>query len=106
MRKYNVSAYLNGHDHCAQFIDTKDGIQYHTIGSAHENNPSEAHKSKIPADSLIWHTGKGDGGFASVSVNDEGPTNEGIVVTHRDGDGKILYVAPVIRPRTVSPTLV
>ena len=27
---YNVTAYMNGHDHCAQLIDVGDGVQYHT----------------------------------------------------------------------------
>lgn len=40
LEKYKVSAYINGHDHCAEYIDENTGVQYHTIGSAHLNNSS------------------------------------------------------------------
>ena len=86
---------MNGHDHCAQFIDVGDGVQYHTIGSAHENNPDTSHKGSIPAGSLKFHTGKGDGGFSAVKVD-----SNGMAIEHRDGDGTLLYTAPAIPPRT------
>ena len=95
LEKYKVSAYFNGHDHCAQHIDTGVGVQFHTIGSAHENDPSTAHASTVQQSQLKFHTGSGKGGFASVEVS-----NEGLVVTHRDGDGKVLYTAPSISPRS------
>ena len=46
----------------------------------------------------MWHTGAGDGGFASVAV-----TEDGLTVTHRDGNGKILYTAPTAKPRSKAP---
>jgi phosphodiesterase/alkaline phosphatase D-like protein len=95
LERYKVSAYMNGHDHCAQFIDVGDGVQYHTIGSAHENNPDTSHKGSIPAGSLKFHTGKGDGGFSAVKVD-----SNGMAIEHRDGDGTLLYTAPAIPPRT------
>jgi tartrate-resistant acid phosphatase type 5 len=95
----NVTAYMNGHDHCAQYIDVGDGVQYHTIGSAHENNPSTAHQNTVTKEQLMFHTGVGLGGFASVAVEESGLT-----VVHRDGSGKILYTAPLQPPRSVQET--
>merc|ERR1712096_561785 len=39
-----ASIYINGHDHCAEHIAKAPppACQYHTIGSAHLNDPSEA----------------------------------------------------------------
>lgn len=92
--KYRVSAYLNGHDHCAEYIDMNDGVQYHTIGSAHENNPSTAHKSTVKASQLKFHTGAGDGGFASIRAD-----KKGMYIVHYDGDGKTLFTAPTMKSR-------
>jgi tartrate-resistant acid phosphatase type 5 len=94
LTRYNASAWINGHDHCAEYIDVGDGVQYHTIGSAHENNDNTQHKDDIPKGSLKFHTGKGDGGFASVAVS-----SDEMVFTHYDGSGKLLYTAPGIKPR-------
>ena len=96
LEQYNVSAYMNGHDHCAQLIDVGDGVQYHTIGSAHYNDPSTAHASTVSSDQVKFHVGSQHvlGGFASVSVDSTGMT-----VVHRDGDGNVLYTAPTIAPR-------
>lgn len=95
LEKYKVSAYMNGHDHCAEHIDIGDGVQYHTIGSAHLNNPDTSHKDSIPANALKFHTGKGDGGFAAVKVD-----STGLVISHYNGDGTLLYNAPAIPPRS------
>merc|ERR1719240_1138067 len=43
LNQYDVTAYFNGHDHCAEHLRVGD-VDYHVIGSAHENNPSTAHK--------------------------------------------------------------
>lgn len=37
------------------------GVQYHTVGSAHLNDPSKAHASAIPSGSLKWHVGDKNG---------------------------------------------
>ena len=95
LEKYKVAAYMNGHDHCAEHIDIGDGVQYHTIGSAHENNDDTSHKDTIPSKALKFHTGVGKGGFASAKVDASGMT-----IYHRDGDGKLLYTAPAILPRS------
>merc|ERR1711981_619046 len=69
--QYKATAFLNGHDHCQEHIIV-DGISYHTIGSAHSNDPSTARKSKIPKDSLKFHVGNGDGGFGLVEISGAG----------------------------------
>ena len=92
--QHNVSAYMNGHDHCAQFIDVNDGVQYHTIGSAHLNDPSTAHEKTLERSEIKFHTGSGKGGFATVEM-----TGKGMVVVHRDGDGNVLYTSPAVAAR-------
>ena len=97
--KYKATAFLNGHDHCQQHIEV-DGVAYHTIGSAHENNPSTAHKDKIPEGSLRFHIGEGDGhgGFGLIEVS-----GAGLVVQHMAGNGTVVYTAPPIPPRSAIP---
>lgn len=95
----NVTLYMNGHDHCAEYIDVGDGVQYHTIGSAHVNDPSTAHAGTLQSGQLKFHKGEGKygsetGGFASMAI-----TDQGLVVTHRDGDGSELFSAPAIPAR-------
>lgn len=97
LQKYKVTAYLNGHDHCAQLI-TDSGIDYHTIGSAHLNDPSTSHKDNIPKDSLKFHATNAVGGFGGVKVGTDGM----LVVTHYDGDGTKLFEAPGRPARTSS----
>ena len=96
MDKYNATAFINGHDHCQQHIEV-DGIAYHTIGSAHTNNPSTAHKDKIPTGSLRFHIGEGDGhgGFGLIEIS-----SAGLVVQHMAGNGTVVYTAPPIAPRS------
>ena len=97
LRKHRVTAYFNGHDHCAEHISGTSNAdpEFHTIGSAHENNPSTHHLHTLQKGQLKWHTGKGKGGFGAVTVD-----ADGLTVTHFDGDGKELYKAPKLKPRT------
>jgi tartrate-resistant acid phosphatase type 5 len=94
LRQYGVSAYLCGHEHNEQHIDVGDGVQYHVIGSAHGKDSSTAHAGTIKKDQLKFHSVP-DGGFATVQV-----TKKGMVITHLDGSGKVLYTAPAIAPRS------
>ncbi len=96
LEKYNVSMWVNGHDHCGLYINVGDGIQYHTVGSAHKNNSSIKYLKTIPnKKNLIWKIKKGvKGGFAAVRVK-----NNKLQLTHHAGDGTILYTAPKIYPR-------
>jgi len=96
LEKYNVSMWVNGHDHCALYINVGDGIQYHTVGSAHENESSTKYLKTLPnKKNLIWNVKKDvKGGFASVKVK-----NNTLQLTHHAGDGTVLYTAPEIYPR-------
>merc|ERR1711998_627351 len=67
--KYMVTAYMNGHDHCAEHIDEGTGLDYHTIGSAHVWDTSTAHAHMVPPGSLKFHPAHGMGGFATASVS-------------------------------------
>lgn len=97
LEQHNVTAYLNGHDHCAQTVSVS-GIDYHTIGSAHLNDPSTSHKDSIPKDSLRFHATGAVGGYGAIDFDSDG----NLVVTHYDGDGTVLYSAPGRSPRTSS----
>ena len=101
LEKYHVTAYMNGHDHCAEHIDEGKGVDYHTVGSAHEWSTSTAHKDKIPKDSLKFHPSQSilhpattNGGFALASVN-----KTAFVVSHYSGKGDVLYTAKARKPR-------
>ncbi len=48
LEKYNVTAYLCGHDHSEQYINTGSGIDYHVMGAAHVTDSSTAHASAVP----------------------------------------------------------
>lgn len=94
LEKYHVTAYLNGHDHCAEHINEGKGVDYHVIGSAHGWDTSTAHASAIPKNSLKFHPKNGIGGFALVSAN-----KTALLVTHMSAAGDALYVAPARAPR-------
>ena len=70
-------------------IQYNNNVQYQTIGSAHENNPSTSHKHNIPSNSLKFHKGDGNGGFATLDIS-----SNGMVITHYDGNGQELFVSP------------
>ena len=96
LEQYNVSAYLAGHDHCAEVI-VDSGVAYHGVGSANFNVISQAHRFSIPHGSLKWHVGvRAIGGFASISMDGE---DGGMKVVHHSGDGGTLYEAEKLMPK-------
>jgi hypothetical protein len=102
MEKHHVNAYLAGHDHCAEHINEGGGnsVDYHGMGATHMLDPSTAHAGAIPAGSLKFHykpakTGYDFGAFAHINVNSTAMT-----ITHINSDGKVIYTAPVLKPRT------
>jgi tartrate-resistant acid phosphatase type 5 len=99
LRDNRVSAYLCGHDHSQQHIDTGDGVQYHLIGSAHGHSSSTLHMGTIARHQLKFHNRHASGGFSTFSVS-----KRGMVIKHLDADGKVLYTAPTIPPRSSAPT--
>lgn len=99
LEKYNVSAYINGHDHNLQHIkEDKSSVHYFTIGCANFVNTSQEHLHKIPKNSLkfFWAEIKRNGGFASVDVDDDALT-----ITFVDSLGAVLHQQE-INPRTLT----
>lgn len=94
LERERASVWLNGHDHCAQYIDEGLGVAYHGIGNAAINNPSVEHMKSVPPGSLKFHSQGELGGFASITV-----TGGGLTVTHHQGDGSMAFSAPYIGPR-------
>lgn len=97
LTKYKASAYLCGHDHAEQHIDTGDGVQYHVIGSANLKG-SWDHIDKYPKDQIKFHE-LTVGGYAVISAS-----KSGLIIKHYDGDAKLLYTAPAIAPRGATPS--
>nr|QGW52010.1 tartrate-resistant acid phosphatase [Dugesia japonica] len=75
LKKYNVSAYMNGHDHTLEYIKVPYGsnqsMNYFTIGASNFFDNSVEHNNSIPKNSLKfhWFNGHRHGGLASVSVS-------------------------------------
>ncbi|XP_065907626.1 tartrate-resistant acid phosphatase type 5-like isoform X2 [Dysidea avara] len=92
LMKYNVTAYICGHDHTLQHIrEQNSSVEYFVSGAGHDSNPSLNHTDEIPPHSLLFHygpmdTNKTHGGFSYVSIH---PTV--MHITHVDHDGKELY---------------
>ena len=96
LEKYGVSAYLAGHDHCAEVLH-ENGIYYHGIGSANFNAISQAHRFSVPKHSLKWHIGvRSTGGFASATLSAD---TGALKFVHYSGAGDTLYEADEITPR-------
>ena len=94
-----VSAYLAGHDHCAQHLDEGLGVQYHGVGAGILCASSTSHINAVPNGSLKWHYDAGlfgilDGAYAHVHVNETGLT-----VEHFKSNGDLMYSAVPILPR-------
>lgn len=98
LERHHVTAYIAGHDHCMEtFVD--GDIDYHGMGSAHENDRSTSHANKVPKDSLKFHTPGKSGGFGSFTVN-----ASSFVARHHEGDGTLLYTHPTRGPRSKVPS--
>ena len=52
LEKYNVTAYMCGHDHNLQHI-TDSGVQYYVTGAGHLIDPSTAHRVCYIVESLM-----------------------------------------------------
>ena len=46
--------WVNGHDHCGLYINVGDGIQYHTVGSAHKNNSSIKYLKRFQIKRILY----------------------------------------------------
>lgn len=93
-----VSAYLAGHDHCAQAF--QDGaVAYHGIGASNICDPSTAHKDAVPANVFRWHYDTGPLGVLKGAFAHFHLSKTGLVAHHYASSGKLLYTAPVQPPR-------
>ena len=71
LQEYNVTAYMSGHDHTFEYINTGDGIDYIDTGGTHVCDSSTEHSDTIPSGSLKFH-GCDDGGFTRVYIDSDG----------------------------------
>lgn len=95
LKKYGVTAYLSGHEHC-QFHYEHDGMNYILTGTGHDCCYSASNKEYLPengklhyvlADTTNYAGDSGArGGFASFEADDEE-----MKVEIRNEDGGVLY---------------
>jgi tartrate-resistant acid phosphatase type 5 len=91
--KYNVTAYLSGHDHCAQAF-RQDGVDYHTVGGGRFLKHRFARSRGVPAAperlfyyrSAIWPINWFEGSWATMEVS-----ADHLVIKHLDSHGKQLF---------------
>lgn len=72
LEKYNVNAYLCGHDHNLQHIkESRSNVHYFVIGAANFIKDEKTHSESIPERSLqfYWAEATRLGGFAHVHVD-------------------------------------
>ncbi|CAH1774170.1 unnamed protein product [Owenia fusiformis] len=91
LHKYKVTAYISGHDHNLQHLQyTSAGslVEYFVIGSANFVDPSLAHKTAVPENSLKFHWADilSLGGFAYIEAT---PSN--MTLTFIEANAKGLY---------------
>jgi len=99
----NASAYVAGHDHCAEYLE-QYGFAHHGVGAAHLYDASTAHAAAVPSASLKWHYLPGDapstkddasrGAFAAATWD-----GASLRVVHYDQDGAAIFAAPPVPPR-------
>ncbi|XP_074642817.1 tartrate-resistant acid phosphatase type 5-like [Tubulanus polymorphus] len=102
LHKYNVTAYLSGHDHNLQHLQYTDKIyktlvNYFIIGAGAFIDPSLKHKHSVPPGTLKFHWADvtSFGGFASGLI-----TANQTTFTFHCSNGKILYRASLLPRRS------
>ncbi|XP_065669771.1 tartrate-resistant acid phosphatase type 5 isoform X2 [Hydra vulgaris] len=96
LEKYNVTAYLNGHDHNLQhLVDT--GIHYFVIGASNFIQYDKRNAKKVPKDSLqfFWADESKLGSFALINVS-----NEFLKLSMIDSSGLCLH-EQTMQPRNI-----
>ncbi|XP_061579089.1 tartrate-resistant acid phosphatase type 5a [Cololabis saira] len=85
--KYNVTAYLCGHDHNLQYLE-EAGVGYVVSGAGNFLDPDIRHWNHVPKGSLKFFTGQAStlGGFVHAEV-----TNDKIFLTFFQAKGTSLY---------------
>ncbi|XP_031558050.1 tartrate-resistant acid phosphatase type 5-like [Actinia tenebrosa] len=97
LEKYDVTAYLSGHDHNMQhFKPLYSNVHYLVSGSASNHNQLQYNKHKVPLNSLRFFNGK-TGGFTLLQA-----TPRHLTVSFIGSHGKILHTEK-IPPRKTRP---
>eukprot|EP00755_Sulcionema_specki_P018389 Sspe_Gene.66758::Locus_39436_Transcript_1_2_Confidence_0.667_Length_1232::g.66758::m.66758/K14379/ACP5; tartrate-resistant acid phosphatase type 5 len=100
LKKYKVSGYISGHDHCLEhFIE--DDIAYVVSGAGKECCYRPSKMEAVPSHLLKFHMDRdqtygASGGFASVTS-----TEHESIITYYNTHGEKLYQAPPVYPRRV-----
>ncbi|XP_070562294.1 tartrate-resistant acid phosphatase type 5-like [Ptychodera flava] len=90
LEKYEVTAYLAGHDHSLQHLrEDNSSVEHFIIGSARLVDPSTVHQHAVPDNALKYHYAEKEslGGFAAVEVGPRHATLTFVDAT----SGKELY---------------
>ncbi|XP_068720388.1 tartrate-resistant acid phosphatase type 5-like [Montipora capricornis] len=69
LEKYNVTAYISGHDHNLQHLkEQNSSVEYFVVGCAGKMDTSRSHRDAVPGGSsrFFWAEPSKDGGFALV----------------------------------------
>ena len=99
LEKYKVTAYLCGHDHNMQHLrEDNSTVDYFVIGAGHYVDSSNAHKDKVPENSLKYFYGRknsfSDGAFASITVS-----SKKFEITYTNVKGQSIYQYSKSDPR-------
>uniref|UniRef100_UPI00358EB3FD tartrate-resistant acid phosphatase type 5 isoform X2 n=1 Tax=Myxine glutinosa TaxID=7769 RepID=UPI00358EB3FD len=87
--RYQVTAYLSGHDHCLQYLQEPGlSVGYVISGAGTFMNPSLEHVADVPPGSLRFHFSdiEGLGGFVYATA-----TVQNLTFFYIDGRGKSLF---------------
>uniref|UniRef100_A0A7S3DKM9 acid phosphatase n=1 Tax=Palpitomonas bilix TaxID=652834 RepID=A0A7S3DKM9_9EUKA len=95
LEKYNVIAYLSGHDHVMQHIDVGSSVQYIGSGSGMEYSTSTKHEKDLPSGSLKYLGGK-NGGFGVVTLDGSAQSMQ---VDFINGKGNTKYTMTASNPK-------
>ena len=97
LEKYNVAAYLNGHDHSMQHLNDGSVVDYFVLGAANFAESSQKHEHDVPTNSskYMWPTSTdSQGAFGQVTL-DDGTMRVDIV----ESTGSVLYSYTKANPR-------
>lgn len=120
LEEHGVSAYLSGHDHCAQHIRSSAGLDVHVLGAGHSYTAlrqvplrggegavvwdmnealfGEEARHSSPNGTPTWDERSDIGAFAMIRAGwVPGTKVPTLSVAHVDSSGRLLYTAP---PRT------
>ncbi|XP_067892929.1 tartrate-resistant acid phosphatase type 5b isoform X1 [Heterodontus francisci] len=88
LKKYNVTAYISGHDHNLQFIREGEGIAYIVSGSGSLVDTSTVNKPKVPRDWLHFYNSEISalGGFILIQI-----TAEQMFASYRQPYGMVVF---------------